>query len=63
MSSKNSRATSYVDAISSWFFSGAKRHPNGIEVDGKNFVAKEGVDAAQALRADPRRACVVRAEA
>lgn len=45
------RGTPYNKAISSWFFNGAKFVPNGIEVDGKVFTAKPGVDANKALAA------------
>lgn len=41
----------HARAASSWFFKGAKRHAKGIEIDGKVYVAKEGVDATKALRA------------
>lgn len=41
----------YVRAVASWFFSGAKGIPDGVEIDGVRFVAKPGVDALQALRA------------
>lgn len=41
----------FCDAVSHWFYSGAKGVPNGVEIDGKTFVAKPGVNAAQALGA------------
>ena len=44
-------AKPFCDAVSGWFFNGAKRHPNGITVDGVNFTAKPGVDVQKALAA------------
>lgn len=41
----------FSEAVSSWFFSGAKAYPNGIEIDGVKFVAKDGVPAGNALAA------------
>ena len=41
----------YCGAVSKWFYSGAKGHPNGIEIGGVKFTAKPGVDPAQALAA------------
>ncbi len=41
----------FCDAVSTWFYDGAKKIPNGVEVDGVKFIAKDGVDAAKALRA------------
>lgn len=41
----------YADAVSSWFFNGAKGHKNGIEIGDKIFTAKPGVNATQALAA------------
>ncbi len=41
----------YVDAVSIWFFKGAKGAKNGIEIDGKVFTAKPGVDPKRALAA------------
>ena|SRR5690348_14752672 len=41
----------FCDAVQHWFFSGAKGHPNGIEIDGVTYTAKSGVSAAQALAA------------
>ena len=41
----------YVDAVSHWFFAGAKKTANGIMIDGKEFTPKAGVDMAKALRA------------
>jgi hypothetical protein len=41
----------YCKAVSNWFFSGAKAHPNGIMIDGVAFVAKSGVTAGKALAA------------
>lgn len=39
------------DAVSSWFFSGAKAIPTGLEIDGVKWTAREGVDHVKALRA------------
>jgi len=41
----------FCKAVSSWFFSGAKGIPNGLEINGQKFVAKDGVDSVMALRA------------
>lgn len=41
----------FVRAVSSWFFSGAKGREGGIEIAGKAYNAKPGVNAAQALAA------------
>ena len=41
----------YADAVSSWFYSGAKPHAGGIEIDGVKFTAKPGVEAGKALAA------------
>ena len=41
----------YVKAVSSWFFSGAKKTDNGLEIDGVAFAAKPGVDKTKALAA------------
>jgi hypothetical protein len=41
----------YVQAVSSWFFSGAQGRTNGVVIDGVVFKAKLGVDATQALAA------------
>lgn len=41
----------FCDAVQHWFFSGAKGHTNGIEIDGVPYTAKPGVNAAQALAA------------
>ena len=41
----------YCEAISQWFFNGAKGAPNGLIINGVTFAAKPGVDANKALRA------------
>lgn len=41
----------FVEAVSTWFFSGAKREGNMLIVKDRRFVAKPGVDASKALRA------------
>lgn len=41
----------FVRAVSSWFFSGAKRDGSSLIIDGKRFTAKSGVDAGKALAA------------
>lgn len=41
----------YCRAVSGWFYKGARRLPDGIEVDGRKFVARPGVDSEKALRA------------
>lgn len=41
----------FVDAVSHWFFGGAKREGDKLIVGNKSFVAKPGVDATKALRA------------
>lgn len=43
----------YCKAISTWFYKGAKKAPNGngLEIGGVTFVAKPGVDTAKAIRA------------
>lgn len=41
----------HCEAISSWFYRGAKSSPNGIELDGKQYVARPGVEAGKALAA------------
>lgn len=41
----------YCDAVSAWFFSGAKGTPDGLIIDGVRFTAKAGVDRDKALRA------------
>jgi hypothetical protein len=38
-------------AVSMWFFKGAEQHDGGIEIDGKAYVAKRGVDVSKALAA------------
>jgi hypothetical protein len=38
-------------AISDWFYSGAKACPNGIEMKGTKYIAKDGVEAGKALAA------------
>ena len=43
--------TPFNDAVSHWFFSGAKSIPNGVEIGGKQFIAKDGVEAGKALAA------------
>ena len=48
---KRHNGNAYVKAVSSWFFSGAKKAPNGLTIDGVTFTAKAGVDADKALRA------------
>jgi hypothetical protein len=39
------------DAISDWFFSGAKPFPNGITIGKRTFTAKAGVDSNKAIAA------------
>ena len=41
----------FCDAVSMWFFKGAKPAANGIDIDGVTYTAKEGIDASAALRA------------
>lgn len=41
----------YVDAVSSWFFSGAKGTPDGLVIGKMKFTAKPGVDRTKALAA------------
>lgn len=41
----------WVQAVSHWFFVGAKAHPGGIEIDGVKYTAKPTVDARAALSA------------
>jgi len=41
----------FCKAVSSWFYSGAKALPNGLEIDGQKYMAKPGVDARKALMA------------
>lgn len=48
---KSHHGNPFCDAVSSWFFSGAKREGRSLIVDGKTFTAKDGVDADKALRA------------
>lgn len=48
---KRHNGNAYCKAVSSWFFSGAKGAPGGIEIDGVTFKAKDGVDAPKALAA------------
>jgi hypothetical protein len=48
---KRHNGNDYVKAVSSWFFSGAKGHPNGITIGDHTFVAKPGVEAGKALAA------------
>jgi hypothetical protein len=48
---KRHNGNAYCEAVSKWFFSGAKGLPNGIEIDGVKFVAKPGVEAGRALAA------------
>jgi hypothetical protein len=48
---KKWHGNAYVDAVSTWFFKGAKSAPNGIEIGGKTFTAKAGVDKTKALTA------------
>jgi hypothetical protein len=45
------RGNVWCDAISSWFYGGAKATPDGIQIDGKAFKAKSGVDPKKALSA------------
>jgi len=45
-------STPYNKAVSTWFFSGCKKTPKGITVEGVGkFVAKPGVDSNKAIRA------------
>lgn len=48
---KKRRGNDYCAAVSSWFFNGAKKLADGVEIDGKKFIAKPGVNSAKALRA------------
>jgi hypothetical protein len=48
---KKHRGNEYCIAISHWFFKGAKKAPNGIEIDGVIFRARPGVDVGEALAA------------
>jgi hypothetical protein len=48
---KRHRGNAYCDAVSDWFFRGAKFAPNGIEIGGTVFEAKQGVNANKALAA------------
>lgn len=41
----------FCEAISTWFFSGAKSAPNGLIIGAMQYTAKPGVDSADALRA------------
>lgn len=42
----------YCRAVSNWFYKGARRLPDGIELqDGHKFAVRPGVDADKALRA------------
>lgn len=45
------RRSPFCNAVSGWFFGGAKRIPNGVVVDGSTFTAKQGVEVTKALRA------------
>lgn len=47
----HSDSNKYCKAVSSWFYSGAKRAGDGIEIDGVTFRPKPGVDGDKALRA------------
>jgi hypothetical protein len=53
---KRHNGNDYCRAISGWFFSGARRIEDGIEIEKMKFVAKPGVDADKALTAI--RACM-----
>jgi len=48
---KRHNGNAYVEAVSNWFFRGAKVAPNGIIINDVKFTAKPGVDANKALRA------------
>lgn len=48
---KRHNGNEYTRAISSWFFNGAEKAPNGIILNGDTFTAKPGVDAGKALAA------------
>jgi hypothetical protein len=41
----------YCNAVSQWFFNGAKRDGNAIVIDGKRYVARLGVDTSKAINA------------
>ena len=46
-----SETSPFCDAVSFWFYSGAKALPNGLEINGQKYVAKSGVDARKVLMA------------
>jgi len=48
---KRHNGNAYCKAVTKWFFSGAKAHPGGINIDGVKFTAKPTVDAVAALAA------------
>src|SRR5271165_5545303 len=48
---RNWSSNNFCEAISMWFYNGAKNIPNGIEINGVKFIAKAGVDSITALRA------------
>lgn len=48
---KRHNGNDYVEAISTWFFLGAKRIDSGVQIGKMKFVAKDGVDANKALAA------------
>jgi hypothetical protein len=48
---KSHRGTPFNEAVSSWFFSGARREGDALIVGDKTFTPKPGVDASKALRA------------
>lgn len=48
---KRFHGNAYVDAVSSWFFGGAKFEHNVLTIKGKDFHPKPGVDARKALAA------------
>lgn len=48
---KGHRGTPFNEAVSAWFFRGAKRDGDALVVDGQRFTPKAGVDADKALAA------------
>lgn len=48
---KDWRHNHYCEAVSSWFYSGAKAHENGIAIKDHAYIAKPGVEARKALAA------------
>jgi hypothetical protein len=48
---KSGRSNPYCRACGAWLFIGSAAYPNGILIDGTAYTAKDGVDAAKAIRA------------